>query len=185
MELKRKYSNIQVLDIEAKGKGLAIRMAWKRSEANILSFMDADLSSDLSFFRVLIDFVAIEGCDLVIGNRLGPKSLVISNKLLRKVASRFYNFIARLLLRTKTDDHQCGFKAMKKEAFDIIEPYLKEKGFFFHTELIAVSHKKNFNIKPLDIIWRDSKESKVSLFSDSWKMFYDVIRLRRRLAQIK
>jgi len=101
--------------------------------------------------------------------------------MFRKAASYLYNFSARVILGTPFDDHQCGFKAMKRSAFATVAPLLEEKGFFFDTELLAISVRRGFKVKSIDIIWRDSDESKVSLFSDSIKMFADLVRLRRRL----
>ncbi|MES2216178.1 MAG: glycosyltransferase [Patescibacteria group bacterium] len=180
-DLVQTFSHVKALDVGAKGKGLAIRTAWSQSSANILAFMDVDLSSDLGAFRRLVDGVIISKNDLVIGCRLGKDSQIISNKILRKIASRFYNFVVRLFLRSPFPDHQCGFKAMDKKAFDRLAPHLSENGFFFDTELIASAVQAGLKIQSIDIVWHDSPHSKVSLFSDSLKMFLDVIRLRKRL----
>ena len=180
-ELARIYPLVRALDVGGKGKGLAIRTAWSKSDADVLAFMDVDLSSDLSFFKVLIEPVYSGVADIAIGNRLGKSSSIISRKAMRKAASHIYNFAARAILRTSFDDHQCGFKAMRKDKFDIISNSLTERGFFFDTELLAISLRKGFKVVPIDIVWRDSEDSKVALFSDSMKMFLDLLRLRGRL----
>lgn len=170
------------LDVGKKGKGLAIRTAWNKSDADILVFMDADLSSDLGSLQNLVKAVHYGDAHMSIGNRLGRESQVISRKILRKVASHIYNAWARILLGTRFDDHQCGFKAIKKESFTYISPFLKEEGFLIDTEILGFASRLGLSVKSVDIIWRDSDESKVSLFSDSLKMFLRLVKLRRRIA---
>ncbi|MFA6404795.1 MAG: glycosyltransferase [Candidatus Paceibacterota bacterium] len=183
-DLSRKYNNVKSLKIDGKGKGLAIRTAWMKSEADVLSFMDIDLSSDLDFFRPLIDSIAIKGNDMAIGNRLGPQSQVISKKKVRKISSWFYNFFVRSLFGSRLADHQCGFKAMKRSSFEKIAPLLQERTWIFDTELIVISQWYKYKIDSIDIIWRDSSESKVTLFKDSIGMFCDLLRLKSRLRKI-
>lgn len=180
-DLSRKFPQVKVLDLKKKGKGYAVRTAWERSQGDILAFMDADLSSDLDFFRPLVDEVVENGADLSIGNRLGVGSRVYSKRATRKIASRVYNFMARVLLGTPFDDHQCGFKAMRKESFRTIAPELAEDGFVFDSEWLAVSKRHGLKIKSIDIVWHDTNESKVSLFGDSLGMFADLFRLHNRL----
>jgi glycosyltransferase involved in cell wall biosynthesis len=183
-ELSRNYKHVRCIKIDEKGKGVAIRTAWKKSDSDIVTFMDVDLASDINSFRDLVEPIVSGKSDMVIGNRLGMKSKVISNKKMRKFASKIYNFAVQFILHSTLPDHQCGFKAMKKDKFELVFPFLTENGWFFDTELIVMSLKNHLRIQPIDIIWRDGDESKVSLFSDSIKMFIDIILLRIRIASI-
>lgn len=179
--LAHKHTNVRCLNIGGKGKGLAVRKAWSKSDADILVFMDTDLASDLIFLRPLIDCIVDGISDMTIGDRLGPKSKVISDKMMRRFASRIFNLMVRLILKSPFADHQCGFKAISKEKFNLILPLLRENGWFFDTELIVASLVCGLRIKPIDIIWRDKGGSKISFFRDSIKMFIGILRLRWRL----
>ncbi|MDP2947881.1 MAG: glycosyltransferase [Nanoarchaeota archaeon] len=180
-KLSNKYTQVRYLDIGGKGKGLAVRTSWSKSDADILVFMDIDLASDLNFLRHLVDSVAVDKNDMVIGNRRGPKSKVFSDKITRRFASKVFNFMVQLILKSPFIDHQCGFKAISKEKFNLIAPFLNENGFFIDTELIIISLAYGLKIQPIDIIWRDGRNSKVSLFGDSVKMFMGILRLWWRL----
>lgn len=182
-DLSGRYQKVNHLRLEAKGKGLAVRTAWSSSNADIVVFMDVDLSSDLTFLEPLVRSIVDERYDMAVGNRLGSRSTVISKKFVRKIASWFYNMFVRIMIGSSLDDHQCGFKAMKKSSFDSISPLLQENGWIFDTELIAVSIQSGMKISSVDIIWSDRGDSKVSLFKDSIKMFMDVIKLKRRLSK--
>ena len=52
--LCRKHPGVFYLRIPQKGRGRALRTAWLDSQADIVSYMDADLSTDLSHFPQLI-----------------------------------------------------------------------------------------------------------------------------------
>ncbi len=174
------HPEVTLRTLAEKGKGCAIRAGWEE-EGDVLSFMDADLSSDLSYFPRLVESVVSHKADLAIGNRLGKQSVIVSSKRGRKIASRIYNTLARLFLRTNIEDHQCGFKAISRSAYDAIRPHLTDQGFFFDTELIAWARKLGYSIMEFDIRWIDSPVSKVALFSDSFKMFGDIVRLAWRI----
>jgi glycosyltransferase involved in cell wall biosynthesis len=48
--LRSRYQNLSILQLEQKGRGLAVREAWKRASGDILSYMAVDLSADLASF---------------------------------------------------------------------------------------------------------------------------------------
>lgn len=170
-----------LLKLAEKGKGRAVRAGWAQEKGGILAFMDADLSSDIGAFKALVDAIANGSADLSIGNRLGKNSKIVSTKKFRKIVSRIYNALVRAFLWTGIDDHQCGFKALSFETFTMLAPKLTETEFFLDTELIALVRKQGLSIHQEDIVWIDSATSKVSLFSDSLKMFLSVVRLSWRL----
>jgi glycosyltransferase involved in cell wall biosynthesis len=179
--LAAKYSHVRVINIEMKGKGHAILQAWKTSSANILVFMDADLSTKLDAFPQLITPLIEKKAALVIGNRFGKDSKIVSNKKTRRCASKTYNFLVQTLLGTQVTDHQCGFKSIQRSVFTEIEDHLQANDFFFDTELISVVQKYHYPITSIDVIWTEGKKTSVSLFKDSLKMAISVFRLHRRL----
>ena len=181
LECANAFPQVRAIDIGKKGKGLAIRTAWSKSESDFLVFMDCDLASDLLFLRPLVEEVIANGAHLAIGNRHGRESRIVSRHPIRKIASHIFNLSARILLKTPFADHQCGFKAMSKKAFDAIEGQLNEEGWLFDAELLAHSVRRGYSVASVDIVWKEGEESKVSLFSDSIKMFGDLFSLHRRI----
>jgi glycosyltransferase involved in cell wall biosynthesis len=180
-ELAAIYPAVRPLDIGAKGKGHAVRTAWAQSSGDILVFMDCDLASDLLFLRPLIEEVKSGRVHMSIGNRLGPRSRIISRHPIRKIGSHVYNLSARMILGTSFDDHQCGFKAIDKKVFADLNKHLVERGWFFDTEMLAYAVKHGYTVSSIDVVWTEGEDSKVSFFSDSVRMFGDILRLRKRL----
>lgn len=182
--LARERSTVTLLALKKKGKGLAIREGWKGA-GDILAFMDADLSSDLKSFKNLIDVIVRGDAAVASGNRLGKNSRIEGRRFTREFVSRAYNFIVRILFTSSLDDHQCGFKAIRRDAYESIAPKLKSNSWFFDTELLILARSHGYAIHAEDIYWNDYRKSKVSLFSTSWEMLCALLAFRDRLCTIE
>src|SRR3990170_3386884 len=98
---------VRALVLEVKGRGLALREAWLSSDADVVSYMDVDLSTDLNHLPELIAMVAERGCDVAIGSRLAKGSKT-DRQLKREVTSRGYVALIRMTFpRLKISDAQC------------------------------------------------------------------------------
>jgi glycosyltransferase involved in cell wall biosynthesis len=181
-KLSKKYPALQLLHLNTPGKGNAIKQSWKKSKADLLCFMDADLSTDLNHLNEMVHF--LKDYDLVIGNRLSSKSKT-ERSLSRTILSIVYNTIAKLYLGIKTHDLQCGFKGIKRKVFLALEKHTKNNNFFFDTELIAWAEKKKYKIKEIPIKWIERKASKVNITSTSKSYLRELGRLRNRLNRPK
>ena len=76
--------------------------------------MDLDLATDLKFLKPLIEAITIGVFEFATGSRLMSDSKV-ERTLRRSISSKSYNFLVRHMLHSKLKDHQCGFKAFKRE----------------------------------------------------------------------
>ena len=84
------------MHLDRKGRGLALRHVWSSSEADIVAYMDADLSTGLDAFLPLIAPLLSGHSDLSVGSRLAHGAQVVRSAK-REIISRAYN----LLLRTR------------------------------------------------------------------------------------
>ena len=109
--------SVQHLRLEQKGRGRALRMAWSRSPARVVAYMDVDLSTDLRGLMPLVAPLLSGHSDLAIGSRLAHGSRVVRGPK-REFISRSYNRILRTVLRAKFTDAQCGFKAARRDVLD-------------------------------------------------------------------
>jgi glycosyltransferase involved in cell wall biosynthesis len=159
------------------GKGASISNAFSKARGDILCFTDADLSADPNDLVKLIDSIK-SGFDIAIGSRALTDS-VIKRSFMRRTFSRVYNHLSRYLFHLPITDIQCGFKAFSRRILEII-PSIREKGFFWDTELIFKASKNGFKIKEVAIRWREANGSKINLFSDSFRFFYKALKLRFR-----
>ena len=110
-ELEREHERVRALVLTVKGRGIALREAWLGSDADVVSYMDVDLSTDLAHLPELVGRVAEGGYDVVSGSRLARGSRT-ARSLKREVISRCYVLIIRAFFpRLRISDAQCGFKA--------------------------------------------------------------------------
>src|SRR5258706_10668212 len=183
-DLETQLRNVRVLHLEAKGRGGAIKAAWGQSTADILSYMDVDLSTELAAFPALIDAVMSRGFDLAVGSRLLDPSLT-NRGLKRETISRGYNLLVRAIFRTRFSDAQCGFKAITKRAATELLPLVEDSGWFMDTELLVIAEKLGFRIFDLPVRWVDDPDSRVKFWRTAIEDIKGLIRVRRSLAQQK
>jgi len=137
---------VEVLHLDRKGRGRALKKAWLESTADAMCYMDVDLSTDLEDVRPLLGAVLDEGYDLAYGSRLARRA-EIERSLRREVNSRGYNALIRLLFWTKFSDAQCGFKAITREAAQRLLPHVRDPEWFFEPKwdgvrAIAIVHRE-------------------------------------------
>lgn len=162
-DLAEKNKDISYLRLEKKGRGRALRNCWLQSHAQILSYMDIDLSADLKYLPQIFSPLAKKEAEIVIGSRLAPGSRVQGRTWVRELMSRGYNLLIRLFFRVSFKDAQCGFKALTKDAFQLLEPKIVNNQWFFDSELLIIAEKMKLKIKEVPIFWRDDPESTVKV----------------------
>jgi putative flippase GtrA len=165
-----------VLHLEAKGRGRALRTAWSGSDAEILCYMDVDLSTDL---RALLPLVAglISGhSDVAIGTRLAPGSRVVRGRK-RELISRTYNRLLRLSLGARFSDAQCGFKAIRGDAAGRLLLAVEDQAWFFDTELLIAAQRQGMRIHEVAVDWVDDPDSRVDIVSTAIADLRGVARL--------
>ncbi len=176
-DLSRECANVTSLRLEVRGRGRALRQAWLGTDADLVSYMDVDLSTDLSAVPCMIK--ALEsGYDIVVGSRLMKGAKVHSRTVKREMISRAYNYLIKALFLNKFTDAQCGFKAMTRDVAVSLLPCVKDQGWFFDTELLIVAEKNGLKIKDIPVQWTDDPDSRVKLISTAWRDMKGLLRLR-------
>ena len=165
------------------GKGRAIKSYFNISQADILVYMDIDLAVSLVSLPDLINPIIHDEADLVFGSRMLPGSFK-SRSAARELSSRAYLVFSRLLLKHQFSDLQCGFKAIRRSAWQKLSPLIRNNAWFFDTELIYYAQQQKMRLKEIPIDWSENRyshrHSKVNLLVDGWKFIVETIALRRR-----
>ncbi|HAA95744.1 MAG TPA: glycosyl transferase [Dehalococcoidia bacterium] len=174
--LCERHSGVHYLHLTQKGRGRALRTAWLDSRADIVSYMDADLSTDLSHFPQLIQ--AIEsGNHIAVGSRLSKASQV-QRGFKREFISRSYNLLINSMFFTGLPDAQCGFKALTRVVAEAIVPSIKNNNWFFDTEMLIIAAKRGYNIASVPVKWDDDPTSTVNVMSTAMEDIKGLLRLR-------
>ncbi|MGO8930912.1 MAG: dolichyl-phosphate beta-glucosyltransferase [Limisphaerales bacterium] len=182
--LSERHPAVRVLHRDEKGRGGALRQAWSESRAAVLSYMDADLSSDLAAFPLLIERLLDGTFDLATGSRLlAPSSTRRSLK--REAISRAYNFLVRSLFHTCFSDAQCGFKAITRKAARELLPLVENNGWFLDTELLVMAETLGYRILDLPVRWLEDAESRVKVWRTVREDLAGMCRLRQSLRRLE
>ena len=176
--LATRYPSIISVQIPQKGRGRALRQVWLESNADIVSYMDVDLSTDLTHFLQLVRAIE-EGAHIAIGSRLSKGSRV-TRSFKREFISRSYSSLIKLMFFTPFRDAQCGFKAVSRTAALAIVPKIENNNWFFDTELLIIAAKGGYRIQEIPVRWKDDPDSRVKVFSTAWEDIKGLLRLRFR-----
>ena len=176
-QLANENERVVLVHLKEKGRGRALFKVWGESEADVICYMDVDLSTRLDALPALIGAIE-DGCDVAIGSRLAKASRVEKRSLKREFISRSYNMIIKLMFQTKFSDAQCGFKAIGNRASRELVPLIRDKGWFFDTELLILAEKNGYRIKEIPVHWVDDPDTRVRVVSTAWKDLKGLLRLR-------
>ena len=172
-------SNVKVLEFEERlGKGGGIRKAFEVAMGKIVGFTDADDSTPAKEFLKLVKKIE-KGYDVVLGSRwLKESKVFVPQPLYRRILSRGFNLLVRLLFGLNIRDTQCGVKVFRKEVIDAILPHLQVNGFAFDVELLYLAHKKGFKIKEAPIEWHNDEDSTLDVKKVVPEMFMALVKVR-------
>ena len=167
---------VEVLRLALKGRGRAVRTAWLRSDADVLCYMDVDLSTDLRALLPLLAPLVSGHSDVAIGTRLAPGARVVRGAR-RELISRSYNRLLHLALRTRFSDAQCGFKAIRADVARELIPAVRDEAWFFDTELLVLAQRRGLRIHEVAVDWVDDPDSRVDVLRTALDDLKGVARL--------
>ena len=180
-ELAAELSDVRVVRLEQKGRGRALHQVWADSDAQVLAYMDVDLSTDLAALAPLVAPLISGHSDLAIGTRLGRGSRVVRGAK-REFISRCYNLILKSTLQAKFSDAQCGFKAIRADVAQRLLPHVSDTGWFFDTELLVLAERSGLRIHEVPVDWVDDPDSRVDIIATAAADLKGVGRLLRGFA---
>jgi glycosyltransferase involved in cell wall biosynthesis len=171
-----------VIKLSNKGKGLAVREAALKSNADYFGYIDADLSASPSHLMDLVHELE-KGSTVAVGSRLVDSSEVERSSW-RTITSKLFNTYAALMVPVPISDTQCGLKVMDRKGREILAD-CKEDGWFFDREFIGKASKSNLFISELPIRWQEfhypDRKSKLNLFRDGLASFIVLYRVRQSI----
>jgi glycosyltransferase involved in cell wall biosynthesis len=157
-------TEVRAIHMELPGRGRALRAIWSESDADVLGYMDVDLSTDLNALLPLVAPLLSGHSDLAIGTRLARGSRVIRGPK-RELISRSYNMLLRTCMGVRFSDAQCGFKAIRREQARALLPLTQDTGWFFDTELLVLAERAGLRIHEIPVDWVDDLDSRVDIIA--------------------
>ena len=167
---------VEVLELSQPGRGRALRAAWMASDAEVVCYMDVDLSTDLRALLPLVAPLVSGHSDIAIGTRLHRGSQVVRGAR-REFISRSYNRLLHVALAARFSDAQCGFKAMRTSAARRLLPAVRDEAWFFDTELLMLAQREGLRIHEVPVDWTDDPDSRVDIARTALADLRGIVRL--------
>ena len=178
-EVIESIPNITALSYEKnRGKGGAVKYGIEHASGDVVLFMDADLSTDISAIEKVVELAP--SYDFVLGSRHAEGSVIKKKQPWTRVFIGWCcRVLVKMLFHTKFKDTQCGFKAMKTDIAKKIVSKQLVNNFAFDVEYIYIAKLNNLSMCELGITWSDDRGSTVSPIKSSFKFFGDIFFIRR------
>ncbi len=163
--MKAQYpGEVDYIHLDQKGRGRALKKAWLASDADVVSYMDVDLSTNLTHFMPMIDPLVRGEYHVATGSRLMPGAQVVRQPK-REFISRAYNAIVKFMFPTRRFyDAQCGFKAMTRKAVHKLIPHIEDNAWFFDSELLLRAEQCGYRVWEIPVEWVEDLDTRVKIF---------------------
>jgi uncharacterized protein (TIRG00374 family) len=160
---------------ERLGRGGALEYAFERAHGDTLAYFDTDLATDMRHLQELVESVRSGECDVATGSRWLPENRA-DRPAKRGIPSIGYNTLVRTILRSDLKDHQCGFKAIDRTAFEHLGRIIKDEHWFWDTELLVKAQREGYRVKEFPVEWEPKGDSKVDIVRDVFGMGSQILR---------
>ena len=180
--LARDFGEVRAVRMVQPGRGRALRAVWSQSDAEVLAYMDVDLSTDLNALLPLVAPLLSGHSDVAIGTRLARGSRVIRGPK-RELISRCYNLLLHACMGARFSDAQCGFKAIRRDQARVLLPLTQDTSWFFDTELLVLAERAGLRIHEIPVDWIDDLDSRVDVVATALADLRGMVRLGSGLAR--
>jgi uncharacterized protein (TIRG00374 family) len=157
------------------GRGRALERAFEAARGETLAYLDTDLATDMAHLPELIESVRSGEYDVATGSRWLPESDA-DRPAKRGVPSAVYNWLARTVLRSSLQDHQCGFKAFDRDALFALIDDVEDEHWFWDTEILVRAQRAGYRIREFPVAWTPMGDTKVDLVRDVFGMGSALVR---------
>jgi putative flippase GtrA len=172
---------VRLLRVDRKGRGLALRSSWSASDADVVVYMDVDLSTGLDALLPLVASLVDGHSDIAIGSRLAPGARTVRGPK-REVISRCYNALIRLTHGARFSDAQCGFKAARTSVVRPLLAHVRDDAWFFDTELLLLAEHNGLRVHEVPVDWVEDTDTRVHLRSTVTADLRGLLRVARAKA---
>jgi dolichyl-phosphate beta-glucosyltransferase len=175
------YPELQLLHEDQPGKGRAVRRGVLAARGEYRFIADADFSMPVEQIKRFLPPACT--CDIAIASREAAGAIRYGEPDLRHLTGRVYNLLIRSLVLPGLQDTQCGFKCFRASVAEDIFPYQTLLGWSFDVELLAIARLRRYTISEIGIPWYYNSGSKIDVLQHSWRMFFDLLQIRRNIRQ--
>lgn len=161
------------------GKGGAIIRGFRRAEGARVGYVDADGSTPPEAFEQLVERVRRGQGDIAVASRWCPGAQVTQRQpFRRRLTSRAFNLVTRVLFGLRLHDTQCGAKVLTRAMLQRVLRHIGTTQWAFDVDLLFQVKRQSGRILEVPSVWSDREGSKIAVTEASVEMLLALIRLR-------
>ena len=164
-----------------RGKGRALRAAFKRCSGDFIFIMDSDYTYPATHIPEMLEKLE-GGYDVVTGSRLKGQMTKGAMSMLNQVGNRLLALMTNVLYGTNISDPCTGFWGMKREVVNTL--VLDAEGFDIEVDMLSQIARRRYRITEIPIGYRRrGTNPKLNSLQDGFRI--GKMLLRRRFRQDK
>ncbi len=168
----------QVITELTRGKGRAIRTAFREAVGDFIFILDADYTYPAAYIPKMLE-VLHGGNDVVIGSRLRGQMGEGAMSKLNLVGNHLLAFMASFLYRARISDLCTGYWGLTREVVNTLE--LNATSFELEAEMFVEISQKGYKMAEVPIYYRRRESpSKLRSLRDGLKIGWTLIKKRFR-----
>jgi hypothetical protein len=178
-----KYKNFKLMCHKKNmGRGGTVSEGIKSTNSDIVGFIDIDLETPEWYLPKLISSIK-DGADVATANRIYKFNFGDFGIIHRWVSHKAYKRLVKMLLKTKLKDTETGCKFFNREKILPVLDLIKDKHWFWDTEIMVRSYYKGLKIIEIPTVFIRKKEisSSLNFVKDTMDYIKNLLSFRKEL----
>ena len=160
----------QVISEPRQGKGNMLCTLLRSVDADCYLMVDGDATYPADKAQALCDKVLVEGCDMVMGDRLSSTYFTVNRRRFHNTGNRMMRGLINWMCRSNVQDILTGYRALSRRF--VTHFPLRSQGFEVETEMTVHALEHSFKVDSVPVEYRDRPQgshSKLSTFGDGYR----------------
>ena len=165
------------------GRGKTVTDGILNAEGTYVGYLDIDLEVGAHYIPLMV--IALQqGADIATAFRVYKETLKL---FFRSLLSIGYRFLMHQMLKIPVKDTETGYKFFNRKRILPVLKETKESGWFWDTEIMALSYHANLKIVELPCLFvrRYDKKSSVNVIRDTFEYLTKLVKFSRELKTVR
>ena len=179
--LAEEYPEVEYVRIEQRGVGIAFRTGVERSDADIVGYMDIDLSTDISNLGKMVEVFGTQPqTEYINASRFSKDSDTKGRKWYRKITSKGLLILLKACFAMQATDAICGFTFVRRGAAErLVKECSNDNGWFYMIEFLLRAERDDIRILDLPVEWTEDYDTTVHVWKTIKNYLKNIVRLKK------